>query len=282
MAATYLILGAGYTGARVARRLAARGEAVLATTRHPGRLESLAEAGVTVVPLDLADAQARAALRARLPAGVRVLHSIPTLRRDGRPFDPTPWVLDALGDRPARLVYLSTTGVYGTQGHIDETTPPRPATERQRLRLAAERQLRAGPWSTLILRPAAIYGPGRGLHVALREGRYRLPGDGAAYSGSVHVDDLAALAVAALDADLTGAYPVADAGPATRRERAAFAADLLGLPLPPSVPLDDVHETQRQNRFIDARAVWEKLGVTMRYPTFREGIPACLAEEAGG
>lgn len=273
------ILGAGYTGARVARLLLAAGQEVHATARDPARLADLAAAGARVHPLDVDDAVGVARTLASLHRGARVLHSVPSLERDGEPFDPTPVLVAALGDRPVRLVLFSTTGVYGEVREVDERTEPAPVTPRQRVRFAAERAVAACSCPTLVLRPAAIYGPGRGVHASLRAGRYRLVGAGDNFGSRIHVDDLAALAVAALRSDLAGAYPVADLAPARARDVAEFASALLGLPRPPSVPPEAVDETLRADRRVDGRAVFDALGVTLRYPSYREGIPAALAAE---
>jgi len=270
----FLVLGAGYTGARVARRLLDAGGTVYATARDPARLAGLP--GVHALRLDVGDPDSLAALADVVPAGVRVLHSLPVLEGPEGPFDPTPQLLAALGDRPARVVYLSTTGVYGAARVVDEHTPAAADGERTRLRLAAEEAVRAGPWSAMVLRPAAIYGPGRGVHVALAAGRYRLAGSGENFVSRIHVDDLAAIAAAALRSDAQGAFPVADDEPAPAREVAAFCAGLLGLPMPPSAPPETLHETLRADRRVDGRAVRRLLGVQLAHPGFREGIAASL------
>ena len=279
MTAPIWILGAGYTGARVARLLLAAGHEIHVTARDPARLADLAASGAAVHRLDALDP---APALAAVAPGARVLHSIPSLERADGPFDPTALLVAALGDRPARLVLLSTTGVYGSLREVDEHSLPAPETRRQVVRLAAERAAASGPWSTLVLRPAAIYGPGRGVHASLRAGRYRLVGAGENFGSRIHVDDLAAVTAAALLADLEGAYPVADREPARAREVAAFAAGLLGLPLPPSVPKESVDETLRADRRVDGRAIFAALGVPLRYPGYREGIPAALAAERAG
>jgi nucleoside-diphosphate-sugar epimerase len=176
------------------------------------------------------------------------------------------------------MVYLSTTGVYGDAREVDENTSPAAGHPRERLRLSAEAAVAAGPWSSMILRPAAIYGPGRGVHESMRRGRFRLAGEGSNYVSRIHVDDLAALAEAALLSGAGGAWPVADEEPSTAREMAAFCADLLGLPLPPSIPRAEAHHTRRADRRVDGRAVFRRLGVTLRYPSFRTGVPASLEE----
>ena len=283
-----LILGCGYTGRRVARLLLARGFTVTATTRDPARHTDLQAAGCRVAALDVSDQAALSSVAALLGEQSRVLLSIPTLRVSGQPAgldDPTARVMKALGSEGletaiARVVYLSTTGVYGETKHVDETTPIAPVTERQCRRAEAERAVAAGPWPSLILRPAAIYGPGRGVHAALRKGRFRLAGDGGNFISRIHVDDLAALTAAAIESDITGAYPAADEDPCTSREMARYCADLVGLPAPPSARPSEVDETRRADRRVDGRAICGLLGVTPRYPSYREGVAAALAAEA--
>jgi nucleoside-diphosphate-sugar epimerase len=130
-------------------------------------------------------------------------------------------------------------------------------------------------WSWLILRPAAIYGPDRGVHVAMREGTHRLWGSGENRVSRIHVDDLAAHAEAGLLSELSGAWPVADDEPCRAREIAQFCADLLGVPMPPPSELKG-EDTRRADRRVDGRAVRLRLGVELQYPSYRVGIPAAL------
>jgi nucleoside-diphosphate-sugar epimerase len=257
-----VILGCGYTGTRVARRLIARGIPVVATTRYPERLSL---PGAEILALDAVNPKT-----IPIPVGARVLHSIPLV--EPGPLDMTPQLLNAFAEQPARVVYLSTTGVYGATRDVDETTPPAPTTERERLRLAAEDAVRAGDWSSLVLRPAAIYGPDRGIHVSMKLGRFQLAGAGDNYVSRIHVDDLAAHVEAALFSDVIGAYPVADEHPCTSREIAEYCARMFHLPMPESAPPDKLHETRRADRRVDGRAVRKLLGVTLQYPTYREGL----------
>ncbi len=276
---TTVILGGGFTGRRVAAALRERKRPVLVTTRDPADLADVAALGADVRRVDVDDPATLEDLSRAVPPGCRVLHSVPALRRGDEMKDPTPALLAALDHRPARIVYISTTGVYGETTEIDETTPAAPVTRRQVVRHEAEEHVRGGPWSSLVLRPAAIYGPGRGVHRAMKRGTFKLIGDGGNVVSRVHVDALAALALAALDADREGAFPVADDEPCSAREIAAFCAERLGLPMPPSTTPEGVPETLRVTRKVDARAVREALGVTLRYPSYRVGIPACIDAE---
>ena len=114
-------------------------------------------------------------------------------------------------------------------------------------------------------------------HVEKRKARFlKLVGDGSNYVSRIHVDDLAAITAAAALSSLTGAYPVADDGPSTSREIAEYCAELLGLPPPVSVGRGEVSETRRSNRQVDGRTIRRLLGIELRYPSYREGIPASL------
>jgi nucleoside-diphosphate-sugar epimerase len=261
---TVVILGCGYTGERVARRMAAPGQRVarvICTSRRPERLSHLD--GIEPVRFDLPD---NASL-AFVPPGSLVVHSIP----------PVVDFMHALADRPKRVVYLSTTGVYGDQRDVDASTEPAPRHHRDVQRLQAEQAVLNGPWSSIVLRPAAIYGPGRGIHVSMAEGRFKLVGSGENYVSRIHVDDLAAHVEAALLSDLEGAWPVADDHPCTSLEIARYCSELLSVPMPPSISEAGVHHTRRADRRVDGRAVREQLGITLRYPSYRSGIPASVS-----
>ena len=275
----FLILGCGYTASRAASKLLEQGYRVAATTRHPDRLEHLARTGLSVHRWDALQPDAIERLREIVEPGVRVLHSVPSIVSAGAAFDPAARIVEALGGRPARVVYLSTTGVYGPLHEVDETTQPRPATERQRLRREAELAVIAGPWQSLILRPAAIYGPGRGVHRRVAEGSFRLLEGGRNFISRIHVDDLAGITFRGLLSDVTGAYPVADDEPCRSREIAAFCAEFLGLPVPPSAREEELSETRRSDRRVDGRAIRRLLGVELKYPSYRSGIPAAIEAE---
>ncbi|MEO7649071.1 MAG: hypothetical protein ABIZ80_01265 [Bryobacteraceae bacterium] len=259
MSATVVILGCGFTGKRVADQMLRSGYRVIATTRHPSP---------ATVYMDVLDLDSVRALASQVPQGALVLHSIPV---------PAGHVLQELGRKPARVVYLSTTGVYGAAHQVDERTPIAPRTEREFLRAAEEQGVAAGPWSSLILRPAAIYGPGRGVHEAMRLGTFRLVDGGANYISRIHVDDLAAHAVAGMLSDVTGAYPVADEEPCTSFEIASYCARTLRLSLPPAIARHEAGETRQSDRRVDGSRIRAVLGVSLRYPSYRVGIPASLA-----
>ena len=152
---------------------------------------------------------------------------------------------------------------------MDESTAVDGRTERAVVRLAVERNVAAGPWSSLILRSAAIYGPGRGVQESLQRGSCRVDDS---FVSRIHVDDLAAHVEAGLLSDVRGAYPVADEEPCTSREITEFCARLLDLPVPVSS-----QAKARATRRVDGSAIRRELGITLKYPSYRAGIPAALA-----
>lgn len=270
-----VILGCGYTGSRVAERFLDRlpdtRPAVWAGSRHVAEMAGLASRGANVFRFEAEGSDA-----IPIPDGALVLHSVPVVEGKEGPRELTPEMIGRFSGTPSRVVYLSTTGVYGAQHDVDETTLPAPRTEREAMRVRAEEAIRSGTWSSLILRPAAIYGPGRGVHVAMQQGRFQLAGDGSNFVSRIHVDDLATHVEAALTSEVTGAYPIGDELPCTSREIAEFCAKLLDLPVPPEAPRDSLHETRRADRRVDGRAIRKRLGIALRYPTYREGILASL------
>jgi nucleoside-diphosphate-sugar epimerase len=243
-----IILGLGFTGQRLAKRLRARGEEVFAPLR--GEWKSLP-----------------------LPARARVAVTIPPVAEPDK-ISIRQTILDL---KPARLVYISSTGVYGEQVEINESSEASASDERGRVRLEDETWYAAGPWSSLILRSSAIYGPNRGVHAALREGR--LPrGSASGVVSRIHVEDLAALAEAGLYSDLTGAWPVADEAPCSSGEIANWYAALSGhSTLGHSAELQT--GPQVSGRRVDGREICKLLGVKLQYPSWQAGILASLDEE---
>ena len=233
----------------------ARGARVTATTRHPEKFSGVQ-----------AEMISASSIRDHVRPGMLVLHSIPP----GGPAH----LLAQLWGNAARVVYLSSTAVYGAATLVDENTPVDETDERANARLRVEREIAAGPWSSLVLRPAAIYGPGRGVQESIRRGEHSLSDR---FVSRIHVDDLAAHAEAALLSNVTGAYPVADEEPSTSREIAEFCAQLLGVPLTGGQP-EFAGRTPRfaNNRRVDGSAIRKLLGITLQYPSYRVGIPASL------
>ncbi len=259
-----IILGLGFTGGRLARRLLGRGVPVWAPVRGVGRFADLAEAGAQISELTL-----EAAAGMRLPAHAAVVLTIPPLA------EPANAQLHQLISyiEPRRVVYISSTGVYGDQAEVDAESAPSPVDDRGRRRLAEEQWISAGPWASLILRSAAIYGPGRGVHASVRQGK--LPrGIGSGVTSRIHVDDLAAIADAGIFSDLQGAWPVADDAPCATDDIVRWCRESLQLGTPEMTPTATM-----AGRKVDGSRIRELLRVELRYPSWQSGIAASIAEE---
>jgi len=245
-----VIFGLGFTGKRVAQRLIARGIPVVA----PGR-----DADVSSIP-----------------TGALVVHTIPPLD----PPDNQALRQKITAAAPTRIVYISSTGVYGNQTTVDEHTQPAPEDPRGIRRFEEENWITAGAWSSLILRSAAIYGPGRGVHVAAREGRPPR-GAGSGLVSRIHVDDLAAMVDAGLFSTIEGAWPVADEKPCASDEIIQWCRQNHPHGNPPEAYPEIAAAPQfTTGRQVDGSRIRRILGVNLLYPTWETGVPASLAEEA--
>ena len=193
----------------------------------------------------------------------------------------------ARADRFEWVGYLSTTGVYGDhQGDwVTEDSPLTPATERGRARVKAE-----GDWATLglplhIFRLAGIYGPGRGPFAKVRDGTARrIVKPGQVFSRT-HVDDIAQVLLASIRSPNPGAaYNVCDDDPAPPEDVIAHAAHLLGLPIPPAEDFATARMTPMARSFyaeskkVSNARIKTELGVRLKYPDYRSGLAALLAQ----
>jgi nucleoside-diphosphate-sugar epimerase len=266
IAVPLVVLGCGFTGEEAGRLARAEGQEVIATTRSPARAEVLAQAAFEP---RLTGALTAESVEALVPRGARVLVAFPPDGVSDAAIAPA--LRNASG-----IVYLSSTAVYGdASGRIDASTPVDATAPRAAARLAAEDAYRAA--GAVILRAAAIYGPARGLHVRLARGEHRLAGSGQAVVSRIHVTDLARIAREALARGAPAAiFTVADDAPVPQREVVAWLSARLGLPMPPSVPPGELHDTLRHDRAVDGGHVQRALGLTLLYPTYREGFEACL------
>lgn len=192
---------------------------------------------------------------------------------------------------PARLVYVSTTGVYGDcQGRwITESQPLNPQTDRARRRQAAERCLLAWGEKThvpvVVLRVAGIYGPGRLPLERLRQGTPTVHPEESGASNRIHADDLAAVCLAAAARGRAGGvYNISDGNPSSMADYLDRVADLTGLKRPPRIGLDAARRQLPaglmsfllESKRIDNRLMLTELGVSLRYPSLEEGLPTCL------
>jgi nucleoside-diphosphate-sugar epimerase len=206
-------------------------------------------------------------------------------------------VLAAFGDALGRthrlrsIVYLSTVGVYGDQGGawVDEDTLPRPASARSRARLAAEADwqklgARAGA-AVAILRLAGIYGPGQNVLVQVARGTARHIAKPGQVFNRIHVGDIAQAIDAAFARKAAGIFNITDDEPGPPGDPIAFAAELLSSDPPPEIAFVDAAASLspmalsfwQECRRVRNDRLKRELGVTLLYPTYREGLRALNA-----
>ena len=286
---TLLIVGCGDVGLRVVRLLRDRWR-LLALTSSPQRAHELRAAGVQplVGNLDQPHTLARlaglagAVLHLAPPPGqgetdTRTLHLLQALARKGR---------------VTRLVYASTSGVYGdAQGErFDETRPVNPATDRARRRVDAEARLRwygrAFGARVSLLRIPGIYAgdrPGGHPRERLARGTPVLAAEDDVYTNHIHADDLARACVAALHRGLP--QRVVHASDDTELKMGDYfdlAADLCQLPRPPRITRQQADEQMSavqmsfmsESRRLKNRRLKRELGLRLCYPTVAQGLLA--------
>lgn len=224
----------------------------------------------------------------RLPIHGAVLFHFAPPSPSGQTDTRTAHLLAALEDNPPRrIVYISTSGVYGDCGGawVDENRPVNPGNDRARRRVDAELQL--ANFATrhfvplVILRVPGIYGPGRLPLERIRRGDPVVCPEEAPWSNRIHADDLAAIAVRAAQDDApSGTYNASDDEPSSMTDYFYRLADAAGLPRPPCVSLEEARRTfspglleyLNEARRLDNRRMKEVLGVRLRYPSLAEGL----------
>jgi nucleoside-diphosphate-sugar epimerase len=289
---TLLIVGCGDVGMRVVKLLRGRWR-LIALTSSASRCAELRVAGVLPLVGDL-DAPATIARLGGLADAV--LHLAPPPAQGAT--DPrTARLLQALArsGRVRRVVYASTSGVYGDCGgaRLAETRPVNPATDRGRRRVDAERRLRfhgrAFGVSVTVLRVPGIYAldrAGGDPRERIARGTPVLAAADDVYTNHIHADDLARACVAALHRGAP--QRMLHASDDTEMKMGDYfdlAADLAGLPRPPRVARAEAAQTlspmqmsfMAESRRLDNGRLHRELRLRLRYPTVRDGLAAIAA-----
>ncbi|MGH8506471.1 MAG: SDR family oxidoreductase [Stenotrophobium sp.] len=276
-----LIVGCGDIGLRVAARLCAMRREVTGVVRSDQSAAVLRGAGFAPVVADL-DAQVvlpRARLLFYFAPPPATGESDPRLRR----------VLERVPADDTRIVYISTSGVYGDCAGrwIDETEPLKPVSARTRRRLDAERALAQWGGDHVLLRVPGIYGPGRLPLARLQKALPVILESESPYTNRIHADDLAAATLHAAVLGRTGAaYNISDGQPTTMCDYFTRCARLLGLPPPPQVTLAEARRVftpamwsfmEESKRLLNRRML-DELQYTLRYPNLEQGLAASITQ----
>lgn len=284
-----IIVGCGYVGKRIAKGELARGNQVLAIVRSDESKQALDGAGIDAVALDL-DSPANDVFPATVDRGIYYFAPPPvqgTIDPRIRAF------LDNIkpGALPQRVVYISTTGIYGDchGDSVDEERTPCPQADRSKRRLDAETALRE--WSrrtgvkVVVLRVPGFYGPGKLPLARIRKGTPVLMESESPWSNRVHIDDLVTSCLAAMHHPAPGdTYNISDGHPSTMTDYFNQVADAAGLPRPPQISLAQANKHfspellsyLSESKRIDNTRMREELGIQLAYPTLKEGLAAAI------
>jgi nucleoside-diphosphate-sugar epimerase len=284
---TLLAVGLGYSARAVAQRLKPSGWRIIGSARDGDGVRAIAASGYEGVGFDG---------HTPSPELSRSIHEATHLLVSAPPdAEGDPLLRHHTGDLSrarhlAWIGYLSTVGVYGDHqgGLVDETTPPAPISRRSQWRLSAEQawqDFAASQGVALqIFRLAGIYGPGRNALERLLAGQERRILKPGQIFNRIHLADIAAVVEAGIRRlDRTGIFNVADDEPAPPQDVIAFAAELLGLEPPPLLRLDEAELSPMARSFYEESKrvrngrIKADLGVTLAFPTYREGLRALAA-----
>ena len=290
------ILGCGYVGLELGRQLvsgsAEAGTTIYGVRRSTDGLERIREAGFDAVRADLQDPSSLSSI----PSVDAVVFAASSDGRDTASaratyVDALESVVGEFGDRPNppdRLVYTSSTGIYGDHGgdRVDEETPIEPATPRAQVladaeAIALDRSREYGIDGT-VARFAGLYGPGR-----YRLDRYLDGPVTEGISNMVHRDDAAGAVNHLLTADRgrNEVVLVADDEPVSKWAFADWLAERCGRDPPPKLTLDERLESStlstaaRERLRASKRCANDRLrsmGYRLSYPTFRQGYAEAI------
>lgn len=278
-----LIAGCGDVGGAFGALLAAKGHQVWGLRRSVDRLPS----SLQPFAADLSDPSTLTSLPENLDF---VVYTAAASGRDPDAYraayvDGWKNVCDALqaqGQTPRRVLFTSSTGVYGQDdgSWVDEDSPTQPSSFSGKIMREAEELFLAGPWPATVLRLSGIYGPGRlRLIHMVREGRAQLSAE-PAYTNRIHRDDCASALEHLVRQELAGktledVYVGVDDEPAPRNDVYHWLADQLGCDPPPQTakgPSGRGGNKRCRNARLRASG-WEPA-----YPTFRDGYASVLAD----
>ena len=286
-----LIIGCGDIGRRTTKLAIQQGWQVAGLVRSAETLQKLRDLEITVIEANLLDPSSLAGIETR---GSSILYlapppgggiSDPKIRHFCASLEP--------GNEPDKIVYISTSGVYGDcrGDRVTEATPPNPQTTRARRRFDAETSLRQ--YSELrnvplvILRVTGVYGPHRFPLHRLLERHPVLREEDASYTNRIHADDLAQICLRAVEIDADGEiFNVSDGQESTMTEYFNLLADTFELPRPPQISLAEAQNRMtplmlsyfQESRRMDNSKLLERLAVKLLYPTLQEGLKASLEQ----
>jgi nucleoside-diphosphate-sugar epimerase len=286
-----LIVGCGDIGVRVARLEKQTGRKVFGLVRSEEGADRLLGHGIEPVMGTLDDLTSLSDLPS---AGKLVYYFAPPT--GGGPFDSRMRSFCqavGVGQMPAKVVYMSTSGVYGDCGGewVTEETPLNPQTSRAQRRVDAEATLQK--WGqehsvpVVILRVTGIYGPGRLPLARIQQGHPVLREEESPPTNRIHADDLAIVCLKAAEKAADGdIFNVSDGQPGTMTQYFNLVSELLDLPTLPQVDMEEAKRVMNpmmlsyltETRRMDNRKMIDQLDITLKYPNLAAGLKNVVAQ----
>lgn len=283
-----LVVGCGDIGKRVAQQHLKRGDLVWALSHRSDSQKQLNTMGIKSIAANLDDSHSLSLLDSTFDA---IYYFAPPPSSGTVDTRMTNFLEGYLKNHICkRILYISTTGVYGDHNNqwIDESTALAPNADRSFRRLDAERQIQAfailHEFDYIIFRVAGIYSLEKLPLDRLRNGFKILDPKLASASNRIHADDLCVACVNAMDKALSGeVFNVADGNPSTMSDYFIKIAHIFELPTPTLVDWEyaEKHFSAgmmsylNESKKISNKKLIENLDFTLSYPTLDKGLAQC-------
>lgn len=283
------IAGCGYTGKRIALLYQESGAEVTCMVRSPGHSSLLQESGFSTMMASLDNSSDIPQLNL---TDSLLFYLVPPPGggiSDSRARNFIKHIPET--EKPSKIIYMSATSVYSEKGGkiVTEKSPTAPDSAMGKRRLDAEAAFTgygaAMNIPVIILRVSGIYGSGRLPLMQISQGQPLLCEEESGPSNRIHADDLAAVCIAAANKGVGGdVFNISDGHPTSMTSYFNSSADALGYPRQPQVSMDEARQLMSplmlsyvtESRIVDNQLMLDRLGITLAYPTIREGLVASL------
>jgi len=286
-----MIVGCGDIGRRTAALAVKSGWRVSGLARSSATVRKLTDLGIRGLEANLLDETSLAGLNCRRSSVLYLAPppggglTDPKMRNFCRAIRP--------GEEPDKIVYISTSGVYGDckGAKVTEATPVNPQTARAKRRFDAETVFRQFSEQRqvplVILRVTGIYGPNRFPLYRLLENHPVLREEDASFTNRIHAHDLARICLIAVEQGNDGEiFNVCDGQESTMTEYFNLLADTFKLPRPPQITLAEAQKVMaplmlsyfRESRRMNNRKLLARFNITLLYPTLQAGLKASRDE----
>ena len=275
-----LLLGGGYTLARLAARLNPN-HFVITTTSLEKQAYFLSLGYNCAIMRGESTASVKEVV-SKFSGINLIVDSIPPLKQE-KPLAGVENVISTTSKLSIkRFIYLSTSGVFGSSDGeiVTEESAANPYSESATYRYESEQSYHLAFGNRLtVLRISGIYGPGRGVGVMLKQGRYTVVEDQDRWSNRIHVDDLVEIILRSIDLKKYPSLPpvmnASDSCPAKVGDLIKYYLRQFDLPEPTFISREEAKQQGRERLFLNQRLsntlVKEILDLNFKFPSYIEG-----------